>query len=124
MKPWYKSKPVALILVLAAVVLLFGWRPFANALGMGTKVYVSCAAGAVAVSCTVEHKSGFEPANACWDVAFTCANGVTPTAHACQAVDPDHTVQRVVQLSEFSPPAASCSQVVSSAVNNVVVTAR
>jgi len=88
----------------------------------GPEVYVACQAGVGAVQCQVQHTAGSQPANVCWDVKFSCVNGTFLKARTCQDVAAKATISHAIPDAKFGD-INKCDNIVSTAVENVVVKA-
>lgn len=66
------------------------------------QVYVECNQTLVGAQCTVEHKAGDDPAEACWDFVIKCANGSGATASACHRVDVGAKSSKSVPIAQMN----------------------
>ena len=88
----------------------------------GVDVYVKCDTALAGVSCEVTRRSGKAPAQACWDMEFTCVNGRVVTGHACHEVPvgQESVSTKVIPWPAFTH-ASQCDQVSTMRIANVAV---
>jgi hypothetical protein len=87
--------------------------------------YVECRGAGITMSdgmaCTVEHRSGSERANVCWDVVMECSNGTRGTARGCGEVLPGGKVSVAVPFAAFGNTLKKCDRVTMTSVAGVTL---
>ncbi len=108
--------------VLAAAI-LFG--AVCSGCSKPAEAYVECkSAGATLAagfSCTVEHREGAKPVNACWSLNIACANGVKGSAKSCGDAAPRAKSSMMMPFSAFGGALDKCDQVASANVSDLVL---
>jgi hypothetical protein len=90
---------------------------------LGAEAYVSCAGGLPGVTCSVTRRAGVAEASACWEVRFTCSNGVKSSARACHPVPDGREAMssRLIPWRDFKD-FDECDVVATTSVENLAVT--
>jgi hypothetical protein len=120
---WGAPRRLGLALVATAIFLA---GAFARPLFLGqTRAYVLCQATGAHIrdgfTCTIEHRNGSRPANVCWDLVLTCANGPAGSGHACGRVEPKQTSTVAMPYASF-PAASDCDKLTKMQVDGLSLT--
>lgn len=83
-----------------AALMIFAGMLFAGC--TETKAEVNCQGSGEAIACTLKHVQGSDTVDACFDIAISCRNGKTATAHGCETLVPSQVANKIFQDKDFS----------------------
>lgn len=92
-----------------------------------TRAYVRCKAAGKLVAdgfdCSIEHRTGADTVDVCWDLVLTCANETVGTSRKCGTVAPKQTTEARVPYAAISGM-KGCDKLTKIEVKDLVLTVK